>query len=307
VYIDDISIASEGSWGTASWVSVSPASAAIAGGGTADITLSLTAADTAQTNTGLITITSDNQGVADSTTQVNVTMNTTLPQAPTGFAANGWDDFVTCSWDDPSATMRSEESLTQDDYLTFLKNFNPKEVSEKDKMFLEIFMNDPDVIYNITNNVQANVTTRDFLGYTISRKGAYDHDSTYAELASGITGFSYDDNTAENDVAYKYAITASYSAGESDRAVSSTAYPRALASLPYASDFDGLVDDGGIITSSPTSNGGYNSQTALWQRGAPSNDVGPESAASGSNVWGTDLDTTITPGQYTSEKIIATA
>ena len=139
------------------------------------------------------------------------------------------------------------------------------------------------------SNEMFETMSRSFDGYNVYRRDAGTSDWGTA-VATGLTAFSYTDASVANETVYEYAVSATYTAGESGKD-SVSAFPRALVATPYMSDFE--ADNGGLYTTGTS-----------WGWGAPDATLhGPDSVASGTKLWATGLDTTML--QYTNSWLFA--
>ncbi|NOZ03378.1 MAG: T9SS type A sorting domain-containing protein [FCB group bacterium] len=116
-------------------------------------------------------------------------------------------------------------------------------------------------------------SNRAFIGYNVYR--SEDGGDNFAQVATGVTDLFYSDLTVVNGTTYWYAVTSQYDEGESLFSNLAVATPLAPGILPYATDFEA---DNGLFAGDGD-----------WEWGAPTAFDGPDSAHSGSNVWGTVL------------------
>jgi len=290
--IDNVAVQTLGVWNTASWIAVTPSTVTVAAGDYSDITVSLTAPADEGYNAARLVITSDDLGVADTETTVDVTMDAIGPMAPDGLMAASWDGAVELMWDDPNAMVpRSLEATSFETLEKEARRLEGKaDLTLEDKQLLDRFHEASLDLNNLMgsdseNETMSPVLLRSFSGYNVYRRIDGDTDWGTA-LATGLPGFSYLDEAVVNGTIYEYAMTAVYTAGESALSDSLQALPRGIAALPYNSDFE--ADNGGMVT---YDSDGYNSGSNDWEWGTPSYSWtdGPDTTGSGINVWGTNL------------------
>ncbi|MCF7923385.1 MAG: choice-of-anchor J domain-containing protein, partial [Candidatus Marinimicrobia bacterium] len=247
--------------------------------------VTLTAPATEGENIGRLIITSDDLGVADTETMVDVTLDAIGPVAPTGLAAIAADGAVELMWDDPNPTMSRYLSgeLSYEKLANAVMSLKDKaNLTAEDKLLLESYYYSTTIARDAFDGSEASpqevheLLLRSFDGYNVYRRAA--GESTWGTaLASGVLGFSYSDMAVTNGSTYEYAISASFTAGESVLSDSVMATPTAVVLLPFASDFE--TDDGGFNASGD------------WAWGSPDPIAdGPDTAHGGLNVWGTVLD-----------------
>ncbi|MFQ6613344.1 MAG: carboxypeptidase regulatory-like domain-containing protein [Fidelibacterota bacterium] len=122
--------------------------------------------------------------------------------------------------------------------------------------------------------VPAPNSNRAFIGYNVYR--SEDGGNSFTQITTGVTDLFYTDLSVVNGTTYRYAVTSQYDEGESLFSNVVVATPLAPGVLPYATDFE---SDNGLFAGDGD-----------WEWGAPTAFDGPDTAHSGSNVWGTVLD-----------------
>ncbi len=285
LYIDDVSVEAAGSWDTATWISANPTTTTVGASGSQDIIVTLTAPATEGESIGRLIITSDDLGVADTETLIDVTLDAIGPVAPTGLAALAADDAVELIWDDPNPTLSRYLSgeLSYEKLANAVISLKDKtNLTTEDKLLLESYHYSTTIAQDAFDGSEAStqemheLMLRSFDGYNVYRRDA--GATTWGPaLAMSVPGFTYSDVSVANGTTYEYALSASFTAGESALSDSVMATPTAVVLLPYASDFE--TDDGGFNASGD------------WAWGSPDPIAdGPDTARSGLNLWGTVLD-----------------
>ena len=285
LYIDDVSVEAPGSWDTASWISVAPTTTTVAAGTSEDIIITMTAPSEAGESVGRLIITSDDLGVADTETMVDVLMDAIGPVAPTGLAAIAADGVVELIWDDPNPLLSRNfpGEMSFKDLAKAVMSLKEKAtLTAEDKMLLEnyhyrsVMARDAFIGPRASAEELSELMLRSFDGYNVYRR-ASGATTWGTALAMGVAGFAYTDEAVTNGTTYEYALSASFTAGESALSDSVMATPTEVVLLPFASDFE-------------TDGGGFNA-SGDWAWGSPDPVAdGPDTAHSGLNVWGTVLD-----------------